>query len=380
MPIMIHADDRSIELVNRAWTELTGYGADSLRSTVDWARLAYGELAPLYLEEAKRLFTLVGRDEPRERVIRTRDGRTLVWMMSSAMLDRRRGGKRTIITTAVDITERVAAEREVMRQQRLLVRSEKMASLGILVAGAAHEINNPNQALRTNAQLLGRIWDSLQPVLDRALEGEGDSLVGGIEYDELRKRMPSLLKGMNDASAHIDSIVRGLMDYARSDGEEAPEELAIGEVVEAAVNLLRGYLERFAPAFRVELPPSLPPVRAGFHGLEQVLVNLIQNACQALEDPARAVVVSGSFEEGAGRLRIVVRDEGRGMTREELDHIRDPFFTTKRLQGGLGLGIPISAGIVERYGGSLDFESAPGTGTRAILELPVTPGSGASSK
>ncbi|HUX39445.1 MAG TPA: ATP-binding protein [Rectinemataceae bacterium] len=378
MPIMIHADDRSIELVNRAWSDLTGYSAECLRNTVDWARLAYGEHAQKYLDEAKRLFTLAGRDEPQERKIRTKDGRVLVWMVSSAILDRRREGKKTIITTAVDITERVAAEREVLRQQRLLVQSEKMAALGVLVAGVAHEINNPNHAVRMGATLISRIWNSLLPILDEALAGEHDSLVGGIEYGELRKRMPSLLKSMTEASGHIDSIVRSLTDYSRADEGEAMEEIDIGKVVKASVDLLRGYIERLAPGFRLELAPSLPTVRAGFHGLEQVLVNLIQNACQALDDPAKEIVVSSSFEEASGRVRLVVRDEGRGMSREVLEHIRDPFFTTKGGREGLGLGITISAEIVEKFGGSLEFDSAPGMGTSAILELPMASGAGES--
>ena len=92
IPIMIHADDRSVELVNRAWTELTGYDADSIRTTEDWARLAYGDEAPHFLAEAEKLFTLEGQDEPREREIRTRDGRKITWIVHSALLDRKKTG------------------------------------------------------------------------------------------------------------------------------------------------------------------------------------------------------------------------------------------------------------------------------------------------
>jgi len=368
---MIHADDRSVELVNRAWTALTGYEADGLRTTEDWARLAYGEKAPNYLTEAEELFTLEGKDEPREREITTRDGRTITWIVHSALLDRKKDGKRVIITTAVDITERVAAEREAQRQQRLLIQSEKMASLGLLVAGMAHEVGNPNHAIRLNAGFLTRVWASLRPILDRALADEEDSIIGGIEYAELRDRLPSMLRAILDASGHIESIVRGLRDYSRSEECDSLEEVGLNHVVEAAVGLLRDSIDRATSHFHLELEPSLPAVLASFHGLEQVLVNLIQNACQSLENRSKAIGVSSSFDGASKLVRIVVRDEGRGMGARELEHIRDPFFTTKRGEGGLGLGIPISVTILEKLGGRLEFQSVLGMGTTAILELPA---------
>lgn len=370
IPIMIHADDRSVELVNREWTELTGYAAESLQTTVEWARLAYRDQAEKYLAEAELLFSLEGRDRPRLREITTRDGRKIVWIIHSALLDRQRSGKRIIITTAVDITERLAAEREARRQQRLLIQSEKMATLGLLVAGMAHEINSPNHAIRINVELLARMWTSAQPILDVALKGEEDTLLGGLEYRELRHRLPLMLKAMLDASSQIDSIIRGLKGYARTDDGDEIEEVEINLVAKASVELLRTFIVKSTNNFRLELAPSLPLVQANFHGLEQVVVNLIKNACQALEDISQAVVVRSSYDPQSERLWLEVIDEGRGMTAEDLARIRDPFFTTKRREGGIGLGIPISVAIAEKYGGTLEFDTSPGNGTRAILELP----------
>jgi len=372
LPIMVHADDGNIELVNRAWTELTGYDAESLRTTADWARLAYGERSEEVLGEVKALYSLEGGGQNREREITTRDGRKIVWEVSSAMLDRPKEGRRTVITTAVDITERRAAELEAKRQQRLLIQSEKMASLGILVAGMAHEINNPNHAIRLNAGLMARVWDSIRPILDAELSGRDDFLLGGLEYGELREKMPILLKGTIDASEHIDSIVRGLKDFSRSESEGPLQDVRIELVVKAALDLLRSYLSRCSARLVLRLEPDLPPVRARFHKLVQVLINLLQNACQALAPQSQEVGVAGSYDPASRKLRLVVSDGGKGMTEDELAHIRDPFFTTKRGEGGLGLGIPISAAIVEEYGGSLEFESAPARGTRAIVELPVS--------
>jgi len=297
-------------------------------------------------------------------------GRQLVFWLSSDM--GQKAPLSRVLVSFIDVTEAREAEREAKRQQRLLFQSEKMASLGILVAGMAHEINNPNHTIRLNASLFSRIWESVRPILDGALAGNEDTLIGGLEYGELRTELPLLLRSMLDAAEHIDSIVRGLKDFSRAEEDEAREEVSVNLVVTAAVTLLQNFIDRSTSSFRLELAPVQPRVLASFHRLEQVLVNLIQNACQALERPSQAVVVGSSYDRHSNRVRLVVRDEGRGMTADELRHMRDPFFTTKRSEGGLGLGVPISASIVEDFGGSLDFESAPGHGTSAVIELPAS--------
>ena len=371
MPIMIHSQDGTIEFVNRVWTELTGYGPEELRTIDDWTRLAFGTLAPAVHKVIQGTYALDGGIAKAEREILTRDGRKIVWEIRATTLDRQRDGQIAVITTAVDITARLAAEREAKRQECLLIQSDKIASLGLLVAGMAHEINNPNHAIRLNASLLSKIWTSARPILDVALEGEEDTLLGGIEYGELRDKIPTMLTGLLDASAHIESIIGGLRDFSRPAKDEEDEEVRIDLVVEASLRLLGAYIHAATSHFRLELDPGLPAARASFHGLEQVLINLIQNACQSLEDPTKAIVIHGSFDSVAGRLSIVVADEGRGMSPEELAQIRDPFFTTRRGEGGLGLGIPISVTIVEKFGGSLAFDSESGRGTRAIIELPA---------
>ena len=113
----------------------------------------------------------------------------------------------------------------------------------------------------------------------------------------------------------------------------------------------------------------MPTVRAHFQRLEQVAVNLIQNACQALTDPEQGIHVSTHFDVESALVHLVVADEGRGMSAELLERIKDPFFTTKHDIGGIGLGVSISESIVAEYGGRLDYSSAPGSGTVATVVL-----------
>lgn len=138
----------------------------------------------------------------------------------------------------------------------------------------------------------------------------------------------------------------------------------------AAANLLGGVLRKSTDRFRLDTDPSIPPVRAGFVRLEQVVINLVMNACQALESRDKAVVVSTGLRADGRTVFLEVRDEGRGMDAEALSHVKEPFYTSRRGEGGLGLGVPLSNSIVEAYGGRLFYTSTPGRGTTATIELP----------
>ncbi len=269
-----------------------------------------------------------------------------------------------------DITDQLVREERERESQRQLLESEKLASLGTLVAGVAHEVNNPNHVIMLNAQILSDAWDSLVPILDEALAGQEDALIGGMEYRDLRSSMPGIIGGVRAASSNIESIVRELREFSAPDVESGAEEVDLSMVATAAANLLGGLVRGTTDRFRLDTDPSLPPVRAGFVRLEQVVINLVMNACQSLESREKAVTVSTGLRPDGRTVFLEVRDEGCGMDAEALSHIKDPFYTSKRGRGGLGLGVPLSNSIVEAYGGRLRFASAPGRGTTATIELP----------
>jgi signal transduction histidine kinase len=274
-----------------------------------------------------------------------------------------------IMATFLDVTVRVQAEERDRIQRRRLIQAEKLASLGELVAGVAHEINNPNHTIALNADILSEAWSSVAPILDKALEGREGDLIGGMEWGEAGQELPLLLSGIVAASRDIDAIVRGLKDYARGEARPETEEVSLNLVVKAAVTLLSTYVKKATRRFILHLEEDLPSVQAHFHRLEQVAVNLIQNACQALTDPDQAIEVSTSYDEGAGLVRLVVADEGRGMSADILERIKDPFFTTKHDIGGVGLGVSVSESIVVEYGGHLEYSSEPGKGTVAAVSI-----------
>ncbi|MDZ7641351.1 MAG: response regulator [Desulfurivibrio sp.] len=274
-----------------------------------------------------------------------------------------------------DIKARQQAEEEARQRRRQLIETDKMASLGILVAGVAHEINNPNNFIGMNVPTLERIWDDLLPLL-RQFGQRGEHIqAAGLSLPELEQHIPELLTGINSGSRRINQIVKNLNDYARQSGAEMNQEFALAQVAQAALTLLASPLRKATRHLRVELATELPLVKGNFQRVEQVVVNLLQNAIQALDSPEQGITIrtiGDPIEESW--IGLEVADQGRGISNDDLPRLQDPFFTTKRDSGGTGLGLSISAGIMEEHGGRLEFSSKPAQGTTVRAIFPCQAG------
>lgn len=284
----------------------------------------------------------------------------------------------TIERLRSEIQERMEAERQTKVHQRQLVQADKMVSLGILVSGVAHEINNPNAVIGLNLPVITDAWTKALPVLEEYYQEHGDFSLGAMNYSEMRSHIPILLDETSVASGRIMTIVQDLKAFSMKGTEDVVEDVDLNAVVRSAKGLVAKHLEESTKNFSVDYAPDLPSVRGVFHKLEQVIVNLLLNAGEALGDAGQAISVSTAFDPTRGSVRVEVRDEGCGIDSENLQHITDPFFTTKRASGGTGLGLSVSSRIVDEHGGSLTFHSRPREGTTAILSLPAPVNSGAS--
>lgn len=275
------------------------------------------------------------------------------------------------VAVARDVTERRRAEEALRIQQQQLIQADKLASLGILVSGLAHEVNNPNNFILLNARILGRAWEDVLPILDRYYEKNGDFVLAGMPFSEARKEIGRLVSGIAQGGERIQKIVRNLKDFARPDPGGRSERVDMNAVVESAILILNNLIRSSTRRFSLELARGLPPVRGNFQQLEQVVINLVANACQAIGSPDRSVSVATLAASGQGPVMVRVTDEGEGIPPQNLDRVFDPFFTTKRDAGGTGLGLSVSYRIVEEHGGTLAFESEPGRGTTVHLSLPA---------
>lgn len=270
-----------------------------------------------------------------------------------------------------DITARVRMEEEGRLQQAQLIHANRMASLGTIVSGVAHEVNNPNNLIMFNAPMILSAWEDAMPVLEAHFRESGDFPLGGLPYSEMREVVPRLAAGISDASARIKTIVSNLKDFARQDRSRGHVPVNVNDAVRAAVAIMNHEVIKATHRFSASFAEGLPPVAGSAQELEQVVVNLLNNALQALPSNRRGVTVATRLDPNAGEVVLEVADEGCGMSPEVLDKIAEPFFSTRMDSGGLGLGLSICRSILKEHGGSLSFESEVGKGTRAIVRLPA---------
>jgi PAS domain S-box-containing protein len=269
-----------------------------------------------------------------------------------------------------DANQRKRMEEQAKLHQQQLMQAGKMVAMGTLVSSVAHEINNPNNFIMLNAPLLKETWERVLPILDEYYEEKGSFVIGGMRYPEMRERIPRLLSGITDGSKRIQQIVEDLRDFVRRDASDMSQPVDLNAVLRSAISLLSNMINKSTSRFSVRYAEKLPVLKGNSHRLEQVIINLIQNACQSLLDVRGAISLSTAYDEKTSCIVVKVQDEGVGIPPDVLPRIADPFFTTKSGSGGIGLGLSISSRIIKEHGGTLVFASEPGKGTTAKIILP----------
>jgi signal transduction histidine kinase len=190
-------------------------------------------------------------------------------------------------------------------------------------------------------------------------------------YQEIQDRMPMLLAHIEEGTRRVRDIVTDLKDFARETPSERSDDIDVNKVVEKAVGLVSNLIRKSTDHFSVNYMPGVPIFKGNAQRIEQVIINLVMNACQALPDSDKAVQVStGTSSDGGPSVFVEVQDQGIGMPPDVIQQIKDPFFTTKRDGGGTGLGLAISDRIVQDHEGKLTFISEPEKGTMVRVSFP----------
>jgi signal transduction histidine kinase len=272
-----------------------------------------------------------------------------------------------------------AAQLERVQQQ--LIQNEKLTAIGQLVQGLAHEMNTPLSVVITNLSVLGRHADNLfavaaaaQQVLPQlladplaaALAGPLDAAVRGADLEYTLEDLPELLTDSTAAVRRVAELIRSMANFARRD-TGGPSAVAIPEVLEAALILASNPLKQCATIVR-EFGPT-PPVLGLTSELTELFLHLLINAAQAMEEQPGTVTMSTAYEAPCVVVRI--QDTGQGISAEHLARVFDPFFTTRPVGGGTGMGLAVCYGIVARHGGSIAIDSQAGTGTTVSVRLPA---------
>ena len=261
--------------------------------------------------------------------------------------------------------------------QSQLIQSEKMASVGVLTAGIAHELNNPINFVSGNVYPLQQDLNEVFSIIEKYDEAitanklaefftDVDALKEQMEFSFLIKEIFSLLKGIEEGAQRSSEIIKGLRSFSRLD-DEMCQFYDIHEGIDSSLVLLHN---------KIKGKISVRKDYGDFDGLEcfpsklnQVIMNIITNSIQAMGDNGELFIQTVSSAIG---VKIIIKDNGLGMTPEVKEHIFEPFFTTKDVGQGTGLGLSISYGIIEKHNGNIDVISEPGKGTEFIISLPRT--------
>ncbi len=268
------------------------------------------------------------------------------------------------------------AHRELQQTQQHLVQSEKMASLGRLVAGVAHELNNPISFVFGNMHALKRYGTRITQYLEHVSQ-ESDSPALRQLHDELRidrivSDIEPLIDGTLEGAERVSDIVQDLRRYSGGQREELSQFDLPAAIRKAVQWVLKA--ERIKPDMHYQLPSKLK--MAGRKGqLHQILINLIQNAADAMTD-ATPQQLDVSCDTHDDKVSIRIRDYGNGIEEEHLPHIFDPFYTSKPVGQGTGLGLYISYGLAQDMHGELSARNHPDGGAEFILTLPVDDSNG----
>ncbi|WP_321365846.1 transporter substrate-binding domain-containing protein [uncultured Desulfuromusa sp.] len=270
-----------------------------------------------------------------------------------------------------EIAERMRSAEELQIRQKQLLHADKMTSLGVLVAGVAHEINNPNGLIQLSLPQLRKAHQSIEPILESYYRQHGDFKLGWFDYSRMRQEIPKMLEEMLESSNRIKRIVEDLKDFARRNDSGLDDMVDLNDIIRSALRLVDNALRKATRHFQADYASDLPCFRGNGHRIEQVVVNLILNACQALTSVDQAIELRTYEQQDDNMVVLEVRDQGCGLDEDTLRRITDPFFTTKRETGGTGLGLSVSEGIVKDHLGRLEFSSQPGQGMVVRLLLPI---------
>ena len=260
---------------------------------------------------------------------------------------------------------------EEKRMEKQLIQSEKLASIGVLVSGIAHEINNPNNYISVNIPILRDYIKTVIPIIDEYAQKHPDLEIMSMPYAEFREDIFELLDNIQHGSRRIKSIVKDLKVFSRPEQDKPIEKIDLQPMLDKVVAFCWSKIKKSVKTFNVNIPENLPEILIDSPLLEQILTNLLINAANAFDKPfdenSQVNLVVSMHNSKKHQLTIEVSDNGRGMDEKTIEKIFDPFFTTNPSEEGTGLGMYIVHNLIEKIGGRIQVVSKLGEGSKFTL-------------
>ena len=358
-----------IEYVNEAFERTTGYlGPEVVGKPISFLRS--GEQDKAFYQ---RLWHTIEQGEPfHARIInRCKNGDFYYEEKTISPLRNERGEITHYVSTGKDVSDNVQVEQQLMQ-------SEKLASIGQLAAGVAHEINNPVGYISSNLGSLENYFKDFRDLLEAyeqetaGLSDEAreriEQLRQELDIDFLKEDIVNLLSESEEGVSRVKQIVQDLKDFSRVDSSEW-HVANLHHGLDSTLNIVNNEIKYKAEVLKEY--GELPDIECVPSQLNQVFMNLLVNAAHAIEDRGRITIRTGA--RGDEEVWVEVEDTGTGISEENMKKLFEPFFTTKPVGKGTGLGLSLTYGIVQKHGGHIDVESEVGKGTRFRVSLPVHP-------
>lgn len=249
--------------------------------------------------------------------------------------------------------------------------ANKMHNLTALIPGLSHEINNPINSALLGAENLIEAWKTLEPVLNMYSSAHGNFYVGHLPFGTFRQMVPKLLSDIIDSLRRIEDAVAELRNFVRQCPDRQVDNLDVNAVLNSSLALLKGMLKKSTYSLEVSEDANLPAVRGNYQELEQAIINLIHNACKALQNPKQGIRISTGQDEAAGEVIVTVRDEGSGISQQDLTGIMDSLHAKQEAAGISGTGLTVASEIINLHSGRMELSSEIGKGTTVKVILPI---------
>jgi signal transduction histidine kinase len=260
----------------------------------------------------------------------------------------------------------VSAEKELRLQKDKLKHAEKMTTLGTFIACVTHDINNPNTSIKITSQELATLWKDLLPLLEEYKEEFGDFDVGGITFSDLKDNVYEDFSRITRNSDRIHHIVNGLKAFVNPGKEVIDKKISVNSAIRTSIKLFHNDTEKNI-VFSVDLEKRIPCIKGKFWDIVQVIINLMQNACDAISSEEGTVHIKTFSDQMDKKVIVTLEDNGVGISKDQISKIYNEFYTTKRDTGGTGLGLFIASVIIKNHAGVFDITSTKGKGTRVRI-------------
>lgn len=278
-------------------------------------------------------------------------------------------GEKSTVLFFVDVSEKVRLKEKSAKQEKMLIQSNKLNSLGIMASMITHEINNPNQLIRMNVDILDRVWKEISPILDSHFVGNEDETILNIPYQEIRKLIPECVKDSTYATYQIQEIIHGFKSFIRPDSSLEKEICEVNKIIENVISLIHRYVKKSRVTVDLKLASGSTQLKANKVLLNQSFVNLLLNAIEACESDKGHVIITTKLEDNG--ISIVIEDNGVGIPADLLSSIFELFQSSKIDKGGTGIGLTIVYNIIRQHNGTISVESEVGVGSTFTINLPV---------